>query len=156
MLSNVSVKCDFHKGQSCPRVDTMLGFPDSWEISGKSKNQAKAALSHLTRWSQILLSSLATCFTANSEGLGRTSLSNSLYVLNSRHCDRDNWRILVHFYCTPSSTQKLSGNTAGETKLLLLLMLNIRSCMGSFNFKGICFSLQHKIFSNLLHSTLES
>lgn len=112
-----------------------ISFPTSWEISSRSikKNlHLKRTLSHFTRQGQILiLSSLARWSTANSEGLGRISLSNSLYGLNSRHCDHDNW------WKTMQSTEKPAHLHMLTSSLTVLSspQKQIRSCLGPLNFK---------------------
>lgn len=105
-----------------------ISFPTSWEISSRSikKNlHLKRTLSHFTRQGQILiLSSLARWSTANSEGLGRISLSNSLYGLNSRHCDHDNW------WKTMQSTEK-PAHLHTLTSSLTVLFLHLKNKLGA-------------------------
>lgn len=107
----------------------------------------KGTLSHFTGHGQILiLSSLARCFTTNSQGMGGISLSNSLNVLNSRHCDHDNcWKIMqqehwksVHVH-VQTSTALLSAlrkyNQLWVWRNQNCCQWCICNCLGSFRFK---------------------
>ncbi len=124
-----------------------ISSPTSWEISRESKSQIsvrKATLSHFTRRGQILiLSSLARCSTINSEGVGPYLITKvapcpQLKALWSWQLMKDyaeHWEAGTQTSLTALNSKTPLQNRAGETKLLLSLMLNIRSCSGSCHFK---------------------